>query len=142
MGIPYNGCIKSTLGRYKVKVEYYPTDLAVDAGSCLQGHQEASYEQLVKLFGEPNSYGDGEKVHIEWVLNFDVHDEDDEDSESYTATIYDWKEDDDVARYVPSYNWHIGGFSKEAAHLVSDLIIDDRFGNNSSFYGKFRRVRS
>ena len=85
-----------------MKVEYYPNDLAPVHGSHLQGHQDASYDQLVKLFVEPN----------------------------------------DAARYVESYDWHIGGYSKEAAHLVSDLIIDDRFGNNSSFYGKFRRVRS
>ena len=121
------------------RVDYYPNELGEVSGSCLQGDQEASYDQLVKLFGEPNSYGDGDKVHIEWVLNFDVYDEDGE-VDYHTATIYDWKEEDDAARYAKSYFWHIGGYSKDAAHLVSDLIIDDRFGNDSSFYGKFRRV--
>ena len=125
-----------------MRVEYYPNDLAPVSGSHLQGHQEASYDQLVKLFGEPNDFGDGDKVHMEWIITFDLYDDDGVDFESHTATIYDWKESSDAARYLSSYNWHIGGFSKDAAHLVSDLIIDDTFGNNSSFYGKFRRVRS
>jgi len=123
-----------------VKVEYYPDDAEVVSGSCLQGYQEASYDQLVKLFGEPNSYGDGDKVHTEWVINFEVYDEDWEDTETHTATIYDWKEDDDAARRVPMYNWHIGGFTKEAAYMVSDLIIDDKKGTKNSFYNFSRRV--
>ena len=123
-----------------MRVDYYPNELGAVCGSYLQGHQDASYDELVRLFGEPNSSGDGDKVRFEWVVSFDVND--DGDPTFHTATIYDWKESSDAARYVSSYNWHIGGFSKDAAHLVSDLIIDDRFGNNSSFYGKFRRVRS
>ena len=122
-----------------MRVDYYPNELGEVSGSCLQGHQDASYDQLVKLFGEPNSYGDGDKVHNEWVINFDVHDKDG-DIDYHTATIYDWKEQSPTDAMYGTYNWHIGGFSKEAAHLVSDLVIDDRFGNNSSFYGTFRRI--
>ena len=117
-----------------MRVDYYPNELGEVSGSCLQGHQEASYDQLVKLFGEPNSDGDGDKVHIEWVINFDVLDKDSDDVEAHTATIYDWKEDYDAARRVSSYNWHIGGFSKEAAHMVMDLIIDDKMGTTNSYY--------
>ena len=51
-----------------MRVDYYPNELGEVSGSCLQGHQEASYDQLVKLFGSPNSDGDGDKVHIEWVI--------------------------------------------------------------------------
>ena len=120
-----------------MRVDYYPNELGAVCGSYLQGHQDASYDELVRLFGEPNSSGDGDKVRFEWVVSFDVYY--DGDPTFQTATIYDWKEDDDVARHVPSYDWHIGGHSKESYHLISDLILNQRFGNNSSFYD-FRSI--
>ena len=121
-----------------LQVEYYPNELGAVCGSHLQGHQDASYDELVRLFGEPNSSGDGDKVHIEGVISFDVYEEDD-DPTPHTATIYDWKEESVDPRYVTSYDWHIGGHSKESYHLVSDLILNQRFGNNSSFYD-FRSI--
>ena len=122
-----------------MRVDYYPNELGAVCGSHLQGHQDASYDELVRLFGEPNSYGDGDKVRFEWIISFDVYDRDDGEPTFHTGTIYDWKEEDDTARYADTYDWHIGGHSKESYHLTSDLILNERFGNNSSFYN-FRRV--
>ena len=47
----------------------------------LQGHIEATYQQLVKAFGLPNSQGDTTKTDAEWLLSTDKG----------VATIYNWK---------------------------------------------------
>lgn len=69
-------------------------------GTSLIGEFQASYDDLVKLFGPPSDYADGEKVRYMWGL---------EDDKGKVFTIYDWKMYDiDVAK-LPSYKWHIGG---------------------------------
>ena len=105
-----------------MRVDYYPNELGEVSGSCLQGHQEASYDQLVKLFGSPNSDGDGDKVHIEWVINFDILDEDSDDVEAHTATIYDWKEQSPTDAMYGKYNWHIGGRGHHCVELVYEAL--------------------
>ena len=88
-------------------------------GTSLQGHIEATYDDLVKAFGEPafDSTRDGEsdKVHTEWALEFK-----NEEGDYITATIYDWKEDSAYNSRVGKYRWHIGGNSYEAVEAVYD----------------------
>jgi len=79
--------------------------------TCLQGYITASYAELVKVFGEPQSTetsGD-EKVNIEWEL--EVHDYD--FNSIKPVTIYNWKDYDGgfEARSNQEYKWHIGGTS-------------------------------
>ena len=79
--------------------------------TCLQGYITASYAELVKVFGEPQSTetsGD-EKVNIEWELA--VHDYD--FNSIKPVTIYNWKDYDGgfEARSNQEYKWHIGGTS-------------------------------
>ena len=59
----------------------------------------ATYEQLVDIFGKPSSPGDFDKVHAEWVL---------QSNEGVTCTIYDWKEPQDPHGHEKAINWHIG----------------------------------
>jgi hypothetical protein len=75
-------------------------------GTCLQGYIRANYNDLVRVFGEPNNGDGGYKVQAEWNLKF---------SDGTVATIYDWKEDRSP-KYVR--DWHIGGFNKKAVDLV------------------------
>ena len=88
-------------------------------GTSLQGHIEATYDDLVKAYGEPafDSTRDGEsdKVHTEWALEFQ-----NEVGDYITATIYDWKEDSAYNSRVGKYRWHIGGNSYEAVEAVYD----------------------
>jgi hypothetical protein len=88
-------------------------------GTCLQGHIEATYDDLVKAYGEPafDSTRDGEsdKVHTEWALEFQ-----NEEGDYITATIYDWKEDNAYTSRTGKYRWHIGGNSYEAVEAVYD----------------------
>jgi hypothetical protein len=77
-------------------------------GTSLQGYVKAYYHELVERFGEPE-YG-GDKTTVEWCLEFE---------DGTVATIYDWKEYDTP---TGSYNWHIGGKSKEAVWAVTDAM--------------------
>ena len=84
------------------------------SGTSLQGYIKTNYTDLVEVFGEPRYTSSGDdKVSTEWNLEFDV------DGEYVTATIYDWKLGHTPYR---TYDWHIGGFSTQAAHVVSQFM--------------------
>ena len=96
------------------------------AGTHLQGHFTATYDELVEAFGEPTYMaerdGGFDKVWTEWNLEFAVPTEDD-DVEYVTATIYDWKEEGPYAsRTGKPYSWHIGGFDWRAEQAVGDVF--------------------
>ncbi len=78
-------------------------------GTSLRGHFICSYQDLVRVFGEPNCEGDEYKVSTEWVIS---------DIEGNVWTIYDYKMTDlyddntmtvEEFRNLPEYEWHIGG---------------------------------
>jgi hypothetical protein len=62
------------------------------------GYFNASYDDLCRVLGSPNSCGCDGKVNIEWIINV---------NNKYKFSIYDFKEDTDV-RDLSSYYWHIG----------------------------------
>ena len=76
-------------------------------GTHLQGHVNASYDELVAVFGKEHSDGDGYKVQAEWVLKFE---------DGTIATIYDYKEGKNyngssgISKEKVT-DWHIGGTS-------------------------------
>ena len=84
------------------------------SGTSLQGYIKTNYTDLVEVFGEPRYTSSGDdKVCTEWNLEFDVG------GEYVTATIYDWK-----LGKTPfgEYDWHIGGYSTQAAHVVAEYM--------------------
>lgn len=84
--------------------------------TSLQGFIKTTYDDLVEVFGEPRYTSSGDdKVTAEWNLEFKV------DDEYVTATIYDWKL---CGTPFVEYDWHIGGFSTQAAHVVSQFMKD------------------
>ena len=89
---------------------------AYAGGTALVGYIKTNYTDLVEVFGEPRytSSGDG-KVTAEWNLEFLV------DDEYVTAPIYDWKLGHTPHR---TYDWHIGGSSTQAAHVVAKYMKD------------------
>ena len=84
-------------------------------GTSLQGYIKTNYTDLVEVFGEPRYTNSGDdKVTTEWDLEFDLG-----DGKYVTATIYDWKL---CGTPFVEYDWHIGGFSTEAADVVSQFM--------------------
>jgi len=83
------------------------------------GTYETSYNDLVKIFGEPNSEGDFEKISTEWNL---------EDDKGNLLNISDYKVTDiydpdypsvDDFRSEPSYNWRIYSDNRE---ILKDFL--------------------
>jgi len=89
-------------------------------GTFLRGYIKATYDQLVKTFGEPHDPdGDNYKTDVEWAFEF---------ADGTIATLYNWKngknylgeaeglELDDI------YEWNVGGNSDKAvAKLLEKL---------------------
>lgn len=93
------------------------SDYSLANGSSYMGTVHATYYELVHAFGPPMD-GDGDKTQAEWVLEFEIADEN--STEKVLATVYDWK------RYSQSPEsitvWNIGGFSSLAPLLVDDYL--------------------
>jgi len=92
-------------------------------GSCLQGHVNIKYHELVEIFGEPTD-GDEYKVQKEWILQFE---------DGTVATIYDWKWSEEYngdgqgTHYTMVPEWNIGGFNINAVCNV--LAAIKQFGS-------------
>ncbi len=90
-----------------------------EAMNALRGFVRVTYDDLVRLFGEPGIGPDGKNLHgdtdgkilCKWQLQFQHG-----LSCTYTyATIYDWKE---PCTPMDLYTWHVGGFDELAlAHV-------------------------
>ena len=96
----------------------YRLDDYVPRGSSLRGHIHATYDELVKVFGEPNILNaeEGDKVFNEWGIRFE-----DGDDDVYT-TIYDWKELDAYDSHIGNYRWHIGGKEHRGVELIYEAL--------------------
>ena len=96
----------------------YKLDDFVPRGSSLRGHIHATYDELVKVFGEPNILNaeEGDKVFNEWGIRFEDGDDD------VYATIYDWKEMYANESHYGEYRWHIGGKEHRAVELVYEAL--------------------
>jgi hypothetical protein len=89
-------------------------------GTFLRGYIKASYEQLVKTFGEPHDPdGDNYKTDVEWAFEF---------ADGTVATLYNWKNGKNYLGEAEGlelndiYEWHVGGFSDKAvAKLLEKL---------------------
>ena len=88
-------------------------------GTFLQGYIKATYEQLLKAFGEPHDPdGDTYKTDVEWAFEF---------ADGTVATLYNWK---NGKNYLGAeglelndiYEWNVGGNSDKAvAKLLEKL---------------------
>jgi hypothetical protein len=118
--------------------------------------RDMSYNEIVKLLGEPHLYRDGEKVAYEWVLVFD---------DGSIGVLHDWKEnpeyepesfglDPDIvdeegapekawkAYERQRQRWTIGAQTKREARLVREALGNDprdeldKVEQHASTYGK------
>lgn len=87
-------------------------------GTSLQGHVDASYDDLVKTFGQPGS-GDGYKVDAEWVI----------ETSAGVATIYNYKDGKNYCGHsgLPVEkirDWHIGGHSPTVVSIICERLSE------------------
>lgn len=85
--------------------------------TSLQGYVDASYKQIVKVFGKPGD-GDGEKVDAEWEIIFE---------DGTVATIYNYKDGknyngEEGTKTEDITDWHIGGTDKKAVERVNEAL--------------------
>ncbi len=90
-------------------------------GTSLQGHINATYDQLVAVFGQPDVFtlenSDG-KIDVEWAIAFD---------NGTVATIYNWKNGKnycgaDGLNVADITRWNVGGNRYNAATLVDAAL--------------------
>jgi len=81
-------------------------------GTSLQGYVQATYDQLVQVFGKPHYGPDAQedKTTCEWQMEF---------SDGTVATIYDWKHS---STPYGLYQWHIGGYDEQALFNVHEVF--------------------
>lgn len=86
------------------------------SGTSLMGYVDASFQELMAVFGEPFN-GDGYKVDAEWVL----------ETPYGVATIYNYK--DGINYNGPSgtpreqiRDWHIGGHSAKVVRFIHEKL--------------------
>lgn len=88
-------------------------------GTSFRGYILATYSDLLKSFGDPNSEGDGYKVDVEWVL----------DTPHGVATIYNYKdgkaylgERSTPVEYI--YEWHVGAKNTESYQWLREKLFE------------------
>jgi hypothetical protein len=94
-------------------------DLNSTMGTCYQGEIVETFENLVKVFGQPIKYemGDSEKVDCEWEIK----------TPHGVGTIYNWKngrnymgEDGELIEDITE--WNIGGHNPETCQFIKDKL--------------------
>ncbi|MDE2020228.1 MAG: hypothetical protein KGJ13_07835 [Patescibacteria group bacterium] len=85
-------------------------------GTCYQGSIDASYQDLVEVWGEP-APGDKYKTEAEWVIR---------PADGETITIYNYKNSRCYADKYPVITevreWHIGGHDASAVDRVIGMM--------------------
>lgn len=90
-------------------------------GTSAQGRIEATFMELVGLFGQPLP-GDRHKVDAEWQIMFDTGE---------VATIYNWKNGwaymGPKGKPLSQINvWYVGGKNVSVLDKVSRLLLEGR----------------
>jgi hypothetical protein len=83
-------------------------------GTWLQGHIVTTRASLTEVFGEPTRYDEGDKVTVEWGLQFE---------DGTIATVYDWKRyEEGTPELYEEITYNIGGLTVEAVARVKEAL--------------------
>ena len=111
-------------------------DFAV--GTSLRGKVMASYDTLVKVFGEPNIAAN-DKVWNEWGVTFEMGKVDEDEWDLVDITIYDWKEVSPEDARCGKYMWHIGAKTHLGVELVYAALGDEILKRNDITWNEVLR---
>ena len=104
-------------------IQFIPCE-SFSTGTSLQGSIEASYNDLVRMFGKPAYEGIGDKVTTEFVIDYQVSDGRGE-SKYGTFTLYDWHFARNLNDDYAVTKWNVGGRGYDdsyAADLAQKLF--------------------
>lgn len=89
-------------------------------GTHLQGYiYRTTREELEKVFGSPEEFGEGDKVTTEWAFTIDGE----------VGTIYDWKRYEmGVPLMEERIDWNVGGHKADILELVLNAIKNSGVG--------------
>ena len=109
------------------------------SGTSLQGKIFASYNDLVDMFGEPAYEGIGDKITTEFVVEYQVSD-DEGDSKYGTFTLYDWHFARDLTDNYAVTQWNVGGrgYDDSFAADLAQKIFEKT--NDSLVYAKLHQL--
>lgn len=108
-------------------------------GTSLQGKIFASYNDLVRMFGEPMFEGIGDKTTTEWVIEYQVSDGEG-DRKYGTFTLYDWHFARNLHDDYAVTQWNVGGNGYDdatAADLAQSIFKDT---DESLVYAKLHQL--
>ena len=108
-------------------------------GTSRQGHIFASYNDLERMFGEPAFEGIGDKTTTEWIIEYQVHD-DEGDCKYGTFTLYDWHFARNLHDNYAVTQWNVGGNGYDdatAADLAQSIFKDT---DESVVYAKLHEL--
>ncbi len=89
-------------------------DVEATNGTSLQGYTKTTMRKLIEVFGEPDYFGEGDKVTVEWCLKFE---------DGTVASIYDWKRyEEGTPELDELMDWNIGGNSIDSVTVVEYQI--------------------
>lgn len=92
----------------------FTLDSSLGAGTSLRGYVTTTLGKLIDTFGQPEYYGEGDKVTVDFSILFD---------DGTVATIYDWKRYEMGTPALDEvFQYNIGGHSLEAVILVKQAL--------------------
>ena len=108
------------------------------SGTSLQGSIQASFADLKEMFGEPAFEGIGDKITTEFVIDYQVGDDDDRKYGNFT--LYDWHFARNLNNDYEVTTWNVGGKGyddSDAADLALDIFKET---NDSLVFAKLHNV--
>jgi hypothetical protein len=92
----------------------FKLDRSVVDGTSLKGYVTTTLGKLIDTFGEPEYYGEGDKVTVNFSILFD---------NGVVAKIYDWKRYEMGTPALDEvFQYNIGGHSLQAVILVKQAL--------------------
>jgi len=101
-------------------IQFIPCEMGA-SGTSRQGQIEASYNDLVRMFGKPAFEGIGDKITTEFIIEYQVNDSEGE-SKYGTFTLYDWYFARNLNNDYEKTFWNVGGNNYEDS-FAADLSL-------------------
>ena len=93
----------------KSTIQYIPCMDFASGTSLQHAGVELSYNDLVRMFGEPHFEGIGDKTTTEWTIEYQKYEAEWDERQDGVFTIYDWHFARNLNDNYAKTSWNIGG---------------------------------